>query len=171
MNERTETIVQIGGLRYEVVSATEAYVQKHRRSGPPGGLTTYRQRITSAPKLRRLWKLAQAEAAAGVAPELDSVPVLSEGSESSPEVGEKPEGVKMRKSRTVSRVRTEVGPRPGTKLAKIVGMLKRPTGCTAAEVMKACKWPSVSMPQQAKAAGLRLKKEKVHGVTRYRAAS
>jgi hypothetical protein len=65
----------------------------------------------------------------------------------------------------------KAGPRPGSKLAKIATMLKRPTGCTAAEVMKACDWPSVSMPQQAKALGVKLKKEKQPGSpTRYRVA-
>lgn len=61
------------------------------------------------------------------------------------------------------------GVKPGTKLAKVAEMLTRPGGCTAEQVKKACEWPSVSMPQQAKAAGLKLKKEKVDGVTRYTA--
>lgn len=81
-----------------------------------------------------------------------------------------PETESVMRTKTGSRARTADGPRPGSKLAKIATMLKRPSGCTAAEVMKACDWPSVSMPQQAKAAGIRLKKEKVDGVTRYRAA-
>lgn len=62
------------------------------------------------------------------------------------------------------------GVRQGTKLAIVVGLLRRPKGCTAAEVLKATGWPSVSMPQQARAAGLKLLKEKKSGeVTRYRA--
>lgn len=70
-----------------------------------------------------------------------------------------------------SAARDKVGPRPGTKLAKIEKMLGRPDGCTADEVMRACGWPSVSMPQQAKALGVRLKKEKRPGEpTRYRVA-
>jgi hypothetical protein len=58
--------------------------------------------------------------------------------------------------------------RKGSKLEIVVGLLKRKDGCTAAEVMEATKWPSVSMNQQAKAAGLKLRKEKAKGEpTRY----
>ena len=60
--------------------------------------------------------------------------------------------------------------RAGSKLELIVGLLKRPDGCTTADVLKATGWPAVSMPQQARSAGLTLKKEKVDGVTRYSAA-
>lgn len=87
---------------------------------------------------------------------------------------------KSTKSKTAAKARTKVkggtkkaaaaGVRPGSKLETIVGMLKRPKGCTAAEIMAACKWPSVSVPQQARAAGLTLKTEKEGRVTRYRAA-
>jgi len=58
----------------------------------------------------------------------------------------------------------------GSKLEIIIGLLKRKEGCTTADVLKATGWPAVSMPQQAKAAGLKLKKEKDGKVTRYRAA-
>lgn len=63
------------------------------------------------------------------------------------------------------------GVRPGSKLEAIVGLLTRPEGCTTKDVLAATGWPSVSMPQQAKAAGLTLRKEKVGGVTRYSAAA
>ena len=59
--------------------------------------------------------------------------------------------------------------RPGSKLALVADMLKRKEGCTTAEVLAATGWPAVSMPQQARAAGLTLVKEKVGKVTRYRA--
>ena len=62
------------------------------------------------------------------------------------------------------------GVRPGSKLEIIVGMLQRPEGCTTKQVLEAVRWPAVSMPQQARAAGLKLKKEKVDGITIYRAA-
>ena len=62
------------------------------------------------------------------------------------------------------------GVRPGSKLETIVGLLKRPEGCTTKDVLEATGWPAVSMPQQAKAAGLTLKKEKDGSVSRYRAA-
>ena len=61
------------------------------------------------------------------------------------------------------------GVRPGSKLAIIADLLRRPEGCTTADVLKATGWPAVSMPASAKAAGLALKKEKVDGVTVYRA--
>lgn len=60
--------------------------------------------------------------------------------------------------------------RAGSKLAAIVGLLKRPDGCTRGEVMEVVGWPSVSLNQQAAAAGLRLKIRKVDGVKRYSAA-
>lgn len=62
------------------------------------------------------------------------------------------------------------GPRPGSKLAIIRDLLSRPEGCTTKQVLEACQWPAVSMPQQARALGVTLKKEKVDGVTVYRAA-
>lgn len=60
--------------------------------------------------------------------------------------------------------------RPGSKLEIVAGLLKRPGGCTTADILAATKWPSVSVPQQARAAGLTLAKEKVDGVTHYSAA-
>lgn len=55
----------------------------------------------------------------------------------------------------------------GSKVAAIGKLLLRPGGCTTADVLAATGWPSVSMPQQAKAAGLRLRKEKDGKVSRY----
>lgn len=52
-------------------------------------------------------------------------------------------------------------PREGSKLALIAEMLRRKNGCTAEEVKKATGWPAVSMPTQARLAGLKLFKEKV----------
>lgn len=60
--------------------------------------------------------------------------------------------------------------RPGSKSALIADMLRRKNGCTTAEVLKATGWPAVSMPQQARVAGIKLVKEKDGKVTRYRAA-
>jgi rubrerythrin len=58
--------------------------------------------------------------------------------------------------------------RAGSKLEMVVGLLTRKEGCTTADVLAATEWPSVSMPQQALAAGLKLRKEKAKGeVTRY----
>lgn len=57
--------------------------------------------------------------------------------------------------------------RPGSKLEIVHALLTRPAGCTAAEVLKATEWPAVSMPQQARAAGLTLRQEKEGKVTRY----
>jgi hypothetical protein len=59
-------------------------------------------------------------------------------------------------------------PKHGSKNAMISDLLRRPEGCTTADVLKLTGWPAVSMPQQAKAAGLTLRKEKVSGQsTRY----
>lgn len=60
------------------------------------------------------------------------------------------------------------GARDGSKLALIAGLLQRKEGCTNAEALKVTGWPTLSMPQQAKAAGLKLRKEKEKGEpTRY----
>lgn len=66
---------------------------------------------------------------------------------------------------------TPGGVRPGSKLEIVVGLLTRADGCTGKEILEATGWPTVSVPQQAKAAGLVLSKEKVDGITRYRAAA
>jgi hypothetical protein len=57
--------------------------------------------------------------------------------------------------------------RPGSKLEIVVGLLTHAAGCTTADVLKATGWPAVSMPQQARAAGLTLRQEKDGKVTRY----
>lgn len=57
--------------------------------------------------------------------------------------------------------------RPESKLAIVVGLLTRKQGCTTAEILKATEWPAVSVPQQARAAGLTLRQEKEGKVTRY----
>lgn len=63
---------------------------------------------------------------------------------------------------------TAAGPRAGSKTAIIAELLQRSNGCTTADVLEATGWPTVSMPQQAKAAGLKLRKDKVKGEnTRY----
>ncbi len=63
------------------------------------------------------------------------------------------------------------GVRPGSKLELILGLLCRKSGCTSAEVLNATGWPSVSMPQTAKALGVKLVKEKEKGKPSvYRAA-
>ena len=57
--------------------------------------------------------------------------------------------------------------KPGTKLQIIDKMLRRKAGCTARECMDRCGWPAISMHQQARAAGLKLRIEKDGGLTRY----
>lgn len=55
-----------------------------------------------------------------------------------------------------------------TKIEIISALLQRKSGTTTAEILDATSWPSVSVPQQAKAAGLKLRKEKITGKpTRY----
>ena len=71
---------------------------------------------------------------------------------------------KTRKAKATANART---PRAGTKLEIIKRMLNRKNGCTAKEVMAACEWPAVSMPQQAKALGIKLKTQKIGRTTHY----
>lgn len=59
--------------------------------------------------------------------------------------------------------------RAGSKLEIIVKLLTREGGCTTKDILKATGWPAVSVPQQARAAGLKLRKEKRDGVTYYSA--
>lgn len=84
----------------------------------------------------------------------------------------------MRKTTKATRAKTRTRVKPSaktkgapkSKVEVIARLLRRPKGCTTADVLKATKWPSVSMPQQAEAAGLKLRKEKDGKVTRYYAA-
>lgn len=85
----------------------------------------------------------------------------------------------MRKTKATTKARSrqpvrakttsaEKKPRPGSHLEKIGEMLARKNGCTAKDVLEATRWPSVSMPQQAKALGITLHKHKGEdGITRY----
>lgn len=58
--------------------------------------------------------------------------------------------------------------RDGSKLETIVKLLTREQGCTTAEILEVTDWPTVSVPQQARAAGLKLRKVKEKGQpTRY----
>lgn len=85
----------------------------------------------------------------------------------------KKKGAKARASAGSARKATTgatKGIRPGSKLEVIVGLLKKPEGCTAADVLKATGWPAVSMPQQARSAGIALRTEKEGRATRYWAA-
>jgi hypothetical protein len=66
-----------------------------------------------------------------------------------------------------SRAKPASEPRKGSKTELIGELLRRKKGCTTADVLKATGWPAVSMPQQAKAVGVGLRKEKNGKVTRY----
>lgn len=82
---------------------------------------------------------------------------------------------KMAKSKTA---KSKARKAPSAKSSKpdkpkvqiVADLLRRPSGCTTADVLAATGWPSVSMPQQAKAAGLNLRQEKEGRTTRYFAA-
>lgn len=55
----------------------------------------------------------------------------------------------------------------GTKSAKAVALLLRPSGTTSREILDALKWPSISVPAFAKTQGLKLRKDKSGDVMRY----
>jgi len=55
----------------------------------------------------------------------------------------------------------------GSKTEIVAALLRRPEGCTTAEILSATNWPSVSVPAAAKSAGLTLKKEKDGKISRY----
>lgn len=81
-------------------------------------------------------------------------------------VAKKPAAKRAAKAASGSETK-ERGIRPGSKLEIVVGLLKRPQGCTSAEILAACQWPAVSVPQMARSAGLTLRKSKDDKVTRY----
>lgn len=55
-----------------------------------------------------------------------------------------------------------------SKVAMIAALLTSKDGCTAADILAATGWPTVSVPAQAKAAGLKLTKTKEGRTFRYR---
>ncbi len=82
---------------------------------------------------------------------------------------------KRSKARGAVKGSTQKSSESVSKVETIGQLLRRKEGCTTAEVLKATGWPAVSMPQQARALGVKLKTEKVDGpngrrVTRYHAA-
>lgn len=84
-----------------------------------------------------------------------------------------PKAAKGAKTKAAPAKRTSAPRKPGTgsKTELIGALLKRAKGCTTKDVLEATGWPAVSMPQQAKALGIGLRKEKKPGeVTRYFAA-
>lgn len=59
-------------------------------------------------------------------------------------------------------------PRKGSKTEMVAKLLLRKSGTTTAEILEATGWPAVSVPALAKAAALKLRKEKEQGKpTRY----
>jgi hypothetical protein len=60
-------------------------------------------------------------------------------------------------------------PRKESKAAKVVALLRRPSGCTREQVLEVTGWKAVSMQQQAAAAGLKLKIDDSEKPYRYRA--
>lgn len=59
------------------------------------------------------------------------------------------------------------GDKGQTKTALVGQLLLRKEGCTTADILAATGWPTVSVPAQAKAVGIGLRKEKDGKVTRY----
>jgi hypothetical protein len=66
-----------------------------------------------------------------------------------------------------ARMNDKSGKNAKSKTEIIADLLRRKEGCTTADVLKAVNWPAVSMPQQAKAANIKLKKVKEGKITRY----
>ena len=60
-------------------------------------------------------------------------------------------------------------PRGDNKTQKVIAMLKRASGCTREQVLKATSWKAVSMQQMAAAGGLKLKTDKSERPFVYRA--
>ena len=92
----------------------------------------------------------------------ENTPIAAEAA--SPEETNMPTETKPKKARKAKDTKS---PREGTKLETVAKLLRRKNGCTAKDVMEACNCPAVSMPQQAKALGVKLRTEKQGRVTRY----
>lgn len=87
---------------------------------------------------------------------------------SKPKAKEEKVRTKTDKGKSLANARKPVNGNGHSKVEIIAGLLKRKAGCTSKDVLDATGWPAVSMPQQAKAAGLKLRKVKESGEpTRY----
>jgi hypothetical protein len=109
-------------------------------------------------------KSRRASGSAGTKPAVEKERVVSKKSDKAKaKTKVQPKGEKAKSTK-----KAEPAVRAGSKVHLVAGLLTRKEGCTNEEVLKATGWPSVSMPQQAKAAGLSLRKEKEKGKpTRY----
>ena len=67
------------------------------------------------------------------------------------------------KDRAPSKGSTSKRKRGGSKTGLIADLLLRKEGCTRDDILEVTGWPSVSVPAMAKAAGLKLRKEKTKG--------
>lgn len=89
-------------------------------------------------------------------------------SKAAPKANGASKAAKATKAPKASAVAKELRSRGMSKLDAIAALLTRKCGTTNAEILEATGWPSVSVPQQATAAGLKLRKEKEKGKpTRY----
>lgn len=79
-----------------------------------------------------------------------------------PAKGEKPLTAHQRGT-TANKPGKPNGPRPESKLAICAALLTRKEGCTTRDLLTATSWPAISVPATAKAAGLKLRKEKTKG--------
>lgn len=131
-------------------------------------------RTTTAPAPKASAKAQPEAAQAVVAPE-PAAPAPAQSTKESKTMRKTSSTTKAKartgvKAKAATTGKKPTGEKPATKLDLIASLLKRKEGCTTADVLKATEWPAVSMPQQAKAAGLKLKKVKEGRVTRYFAA-
>lgn len=110
------------------------------------------------PKETTMSKKSKSKKATGPKPKKRSVSEAAANLKAAKKKGDAPKSDPMNRAFTI---------RPGSKLEIVAGLLKRPEGCTTAEVLAGTGWPTVSMPQMAKAAGLTLRKEKDGKVSRY----
>lgn len=141
------------------ISGQREAFRKRRTTMKPAGPKEAQLRASRADR-------TEPKASAAAEPTKESTVSKKTKTEAKPAKAKKENKVKTAKTAAAD------GIRPGTKLALVVDLLKRPEGCTTKDVLNATGWPAVSMPQQAKAAGIKLKKEKKEGdVTRYYAAA
>jgi hypothetical protein len=103
-------------------------------------------------------------AKAKAAPKAPKAPQKAKGAPKAP----KAKVTKAKAEKRTSEPRKAAAGGAKNKVALIGELLRRKQGCTREDVLAATGWPSVSMPQQARALGVELRKVKNEGeVTRY----
>lgn len=171
-NETNFIAVETGQLQCEKllarIEAKRAGNAKVMGQPEPGIVPSIRAKARK-PRAPKTKAAVAAQQPATAATQEDEVTSKTKKAKSSKGKGaKKPAKAKTAKSVKAKTKRASNGAAHGSKTAEVARLLARAGGCTAAEVLKATGWPSVSMPALAKNIGVKLTKKKEKGsVTQY----